>query len=97
MVRDLVVQAEHGDRDAFAALVGMMSRRARGRTDRDHARNGGPVGADTNSQGVMGSERERMIVLDVGGQVVAIVIDATDSFETFVNRAMPIVQSFQFK
>ena len=59
--------------------------------------NGGPVGADTYSQGVMGSERERVIVLDVGGQVVAIVIDATDSFGTFVNRAMPIVQSFQFK
>lgn len=59
--------------------------------------NGGPVGADTYSQGVMGSERERVIVLDVGGQVVAIVIDATNSFGTFVNRAMPIVQSFQFK
>ena len=59
--------------------------------------NGGPVGADTYSRGVMGSERERVIVLDVGGQVVAIVIDATDLFGTFVNRAMPIVQSFQFK
>ena len=27
MVRDLVVQAQHGDRDAFAALVGMTSDR----------------------------------------------------------------------
>lgn len=57
------------------------------------------VGSDSYGVGLTGSERERLILVDVGGQVVAIVIDATDpsTFDTFASQAMSIVESFRFK
>jgi hypothetical protein len=49
---------------------------------------------------VSGNERERLILLDLGGgDVIATVVWARDqaTFDAFVQEAMPIVQSFQFE
>jgi hypothetical protein len=48
---------------------------------------------------VMGTERERLILVDLGdGDVLQILVWAKDQaiFDDFVPRAIPIVQSFKF-
>jgi hypothetical protein len=49
---------------------------------------------------ITGMERERLILIDLGGgDVIATVVWARDqtTFDTFITEAMPIVQSFQFE
>jgi hypothetical protein len=50
--------------------------------------------------GVIGAERMRLILLDIGGgSTLVIAIDSTDParFQSLVDQAMPIVSSFTFK
>ncbi len=50
--------------------------------------------------GLLGGERHRLILLDLGdGDVLAIVIRTTDpaAFDAFVVEAMPIVESLRFE
>jgi hypothetical protein len=50
--------------------------------------------------GLLGAERQRLILVDLGdGDVVGIVIRTSDpaAFDAFVAEAMPIVESFRFK
>jgi hypothetical protein len=49
---------------------------------------------------ISGTERERLILIDLGGgDVIATVVWARDqaTFDAFIAEAMPIVQSFQFE
>jgi hypothetical protein len=49
--------------------------------------------------GIMGTERERLILLDLGdGDVLQILVWTKDqaTFDTFIPEAMPIIQSFTF-
>jgi hypothetical protein len=49
---------------------------------------------------LVGAERQRLILVDLGdGDVVGIVIETSDpaAFDAFVAEAMPIVESFRFK
>jgi hypothetical protein len=49
--------------------------------------------------GIMGTERERLILLDLGdGDVLQIVVWTKDqaTFDAFITEAMPIIQSFTF-
>jgi hypothetical protein len=58
------------------------------------------AGPDDNAWWLMGNERLRVILLDIGeGNVVAIGIDSTypERFDELVAEAMPIVESFRFK
>jgi hypothetical protein len=56
-------------------------------------------GADGWSWGILGKERQRLILLDLGGgDVLLIDIDSTDPavFDDLVAQSMPIVQSLSF-
>jgi hypothetical protein len=58
------------------------------------------AGPDDNAWWLLGNERLRVILLDIGqGNVVAIGIDSTypERFDELVAEAMPIVESFRFK
>lgn len=60
-----------------------------------------PPGTDnTWTATLAGPERDRLLLLDLGGgQTVAVIIDSYDagSFDELVSQAMPIVQSFTFQ
>ena len=48
---------------------------------------------------VMGTERDRLILVDLGdGDVLQILVLTKDqaTFDTFITEAMPIIQSFRF-
>jgi hypothetical protein len=50
--------------------------------------------------GLLGAERQRLILVDLGdGDVVGIMIRTSDptAFDAFTAEAMPIVESFRFK
>jgi len=58
------------------------------------------VGYLTNEVSLLGAERQRLILVDLGdGDVVGIIIRASDpaAFDAFAAEAMPIVESFRFK
>jgi hypothetical protein len=48
--------------------------------------------------GIGGSERARVILLEIAGDVIAISIDPSDSSDVddFLSQAMPVVESFEF-
>ena len=60
---------------------------------------GDPGASDDHVIGLVGAEKARLIFVDVGGQVVLVVVDSSDParFDDLVSQAMPIVQSFRFK
>jgi hypothetical protein len=58
------------------------------------------IPSDDEAVGIAGTERQRLILLDLGdGDVLGIRIFSRDPgrFEAFVDEAMPIVQSFRFE
>ena len=59
----------------------------------------GDASADQHVIGLVGSEKVRLVFVDVGGQVALVVIDSSDParFDDLVAQAMPIIGSFTFK
>ena len=59
----------------------------------------GDASADQHVIGLAGSEKVRLVFVDVGGQVALVVIDSSDParFDDLVTQAMPIIGSFTFK
>ena len=60
-----------------------------------------PSQTDVNgwTSGIMGSERYRVILIDLNGQTFGILIDSSDptTFDDLVSQSMPIIQSFKFQ
>jgi hypothetical protein len=58
------------------------------------------IPSDDEAVGIAGTERQRLILLDLGDRdLLGIRIFSRDPgrFEAFVDEAMPIIQSFRFE